>query len=259
MKTARFSNVVKAAGAPQTYLFWTPPKDDKTFQRALKEHRVMTVHQELRGSKKDYGSVGFREEPNAQYLLFPKSIRSFADQKIIAINYDLLAGEGADSKVSHSTKKADTPIDKPSKLRNRLRFQKNGENVVAFTSTNRPAPTEDVSTLGHEFEPTTVDEKIAPGSKVMVRPRSARTEAKKEPIQSGTATKPESRPAEKLPTETPGPTMEPKRSAATRKDLKGADEVPWRSEVIRALKELNAGKAVAAYDRLRTLLEKSGG
>lgn len=91
MKTARFTEVVKAGGAPEPHLLWVPAEKDKTFQRAIKEHRIMTIHQEPRGTKKDYGTVGFHEEPSAQWLMFPKSLRRFEDRRIIGINYDLMA------------------------------------------------------------------------------------------------------------------------------------------------------------------------
>jgi len=91
MKTARFTDAVKAGGAPEPYLLWAPVEKDKTFQRAIKEHRIMTIHQEPRGTRKDYGTVGFHEEPSAQWLMFPKSLRRFEDRRIIGINYDLMA------------------------------------------------------------------------------------------------------------------------------------------------------------------------
>ena len=91
MKTARFTEVVKAGGAPETYLLWVPAEKDKTFQRALREHRIMTVHRELRGAKKEFGTVGFHKAPIAQWLMFPKSLRRFEDRRIVGINYDLMA------------------------------------------------------------------------------------------------------------------------------------------------------------------------
>lgn len=91
MKTARFAEVVKAGGAPEPYLLWVPAEKDRTFQRAIKEHRIMTIHQEPRGTKKDFGMVGFHQEPSAQWLMFPKSLRRFEDRRIIGINYELMA------------------------------------------------------------------------------------------------------------------------------------------------------------------------
>jgi hypothetical protein len=91
MKTARFTDLVNKAGAPEPYLLWVPPKDDRVFQRAVKENRILTIHQENVGTKKDYGMVGFHEESNAQFLIFTKSLKTFADRRVIGINYDLLA------------------------------------------------------------------------------------------------------------------------------------------------------------------------
>ena len=91
MKTAKFSEVVKKCGEPAIYLAWVDPARDKTLKRALSEHRVMTLHQELHGGKKDFGSVGFLKDRHAQLLVFPKSLRRFAERKVIAIDYSLIA------------------------------------------------------------------------------------------------------------------------------------------------------------------------
>lgn len=46
MKTARFAQLVSAAGQPEVHQLWVPAARDPEFQRALKAHRVLTVHQE---------------------------------------------------------------------------------------------------------------------------------------------------------------------------------------------------------------------
>ena len=51
---------------------------------------MLTVKQETVGSRKDFGLVGFHQEPNAAYWIFPKKLDAFEDKKIIGINYDLL-------------------------------------------------------------------------------------------------------------------------------------------------------------------------
>jgi hypothetical protein len=51
MKTARFAAVVEAAGRPDTHLLLVSPEKDKALQAAIKTHRVLTVHQELVGSR----------------------------------------------------------------------------------------------------------------------------------------------------------------------------------------------------------------
>jgi hypothetical protein len=91
MKTARFSEVVKKAGAPESYLLFGEPGQDRAFQAALKQQRIMSVHTEMHGGKKDYGTVGWTKEGGAQLLVFPKSLRRFADRRIVGINYDLMA------------------------------------------------------------------------------------------------------------------------------------------------------------------------
>src|SRR3954471_3738578 len=99
MKTAKFSEVVKKCGEPAIYLAWVDPARDKTFKRALSEHRVMTLHQELHGGKKDFGSVGFLKDRHAQLLVFPKSLRRFFERKVIAIDYALIAKDPPETRV----------------------------------------------------------------------------------------------------------------------------------------------------------------
>jgi hypothetical protein len=53
----------------------------------------MTIHQTLRGGKKDFGTVGYEPGRATQLLAFPKSLRPFAGKRIIAIRYDLLLDE----------------------------------------------------------------------------------------------------------------------------------------------------------------------
>ena len=93
MKTARFKQVVEACGRPQVHLSWTKPDRDDVLMKAVKAHRVMTVHQSLRGSAKDFGTVGMLKDDTAQLLLFPKSLRRFNDRRIVGIDYALLVPE----------------------------------------------------------------------------------------------------------------------------------------------------------------------
>lgn len=45
MKTARFSKVVEAAGAPESYLLLMDPARYTALQKFLKQHRVLTIIQ----------------------------------------------------------------------------------------------------------------------------------------------------------------------------------------------------------------------
>jgi hypothetical protein len=90
MKTARFTEVVAAAGRPAMWTSWTEPDKDKSFMRASREHRVMCVHQQVRGGKKDSGVVGLFRDEHTQFLVFPKSVGRFRERKIVGIDYDLV-------------------------------------------------------------------------------------------------------------------------------------------------------------------------
>ena len=89
-ETVRFSRIVEEAGQPETYTLWMPPDQDKVFAKLLHQNRVMTVHQETTGTKADYGTVGYTEDRRGSLLVFPKSIKRFAGQRVIGIKYDEL-------------------------------------------------------------------------------------------------------------------------------------------------------------------------
>ena len=93
VKSARFADVVKKAGTPEVLALWSDPRNDKEFQRAVRAHRVMTVHQTIVGAKKDFAEIGFHSGANVAYWLFPKSLEEFAGRRIVGIDYDLLPRE----------------------------------------------------------------------------------------------------------------------------------------------------------------------
>jgi hypothetical protein len=88
--TTRFARVVEACGQPEVTVLWTKPRQDKRFMAAVAQRRIMTIKQETVGTKKDFGRVGFFQEKNVSYLIFPKPLKSFEKQRIIGINYDLV-------------------------------------------------------------------------------------------------------------------------------------------------------------------------
>lgn len=200
MKTVRFAELVARAGKPEPHQLWSDPGRDRTFQRARKEHRVLTIHQENVGTKKDFGVVGFHEEPRAQFVIFPKSIREFEGRRVIGINYDLLEQPAM-------TFAAAAPVERvkpPSKSKPPARPAKK----TAAPKSERPA--------GRN------------------RPRRTESESTTEP-------KPES-PPEKTPMSAKPARPEP------------ALDPSIAREITRAMKELKAGKAVAAYERLQRVV-----
>ena len=88
VKTARFAVVVEKCGTPEVYTLWQKPSTDRHFQRLLKNHRVMTVQQSETGT--DFGIADYCERKGATYLAFPKSLRRYAEKRIVGINWDLV-------------------------------------------------------------------------------------------------------------------------------------------------------------------------
>ncbi len=84
-KTIRFSQIVEECGQPNVYTLWEKPAADRRFQAQLKNNRVMTVQKSESGT--DFGIIGFKERKSARYLVFPKSLKQFADKRVIGIDW----------------------------------------------------------------------------------------------------------------------------------------------------------------------------
>jgi len=87
-KTARFSQVVENCGKPQVYTLWQKPSADRHLQAQIKKNRVMTILKSESGT--DFGIAGFKQRKGATYLVFPKSLKGFADKRIIGIDWSLV-------------------------------------------------------------------------------------------------------------------------------------------------------------------------
>jgi hypothetical protein len=88
VKTARFSQVVEKCGEPDPYTLWQKPAADRRFQTQIRNDRVMTIQKSESGT--DFGVVGFKEGKEATYLVFSKSLKRFADKRIVGIDWKLV-------------------------------------------------------------------------------------------------------------------------------------------------------------------------
>ena len=87
-KTARFSQVIESCGNPQVYTLWQKPSANRHLQSQINNHHVMTVLKSQSGT--DFGMVGFKETKEARYLIFPKSLKRFAEKRIVGIDWALV-------------------------------------------------------------------------------------------------------------------------------------------------------------------------
>ena len=88
VKSTRLAEVMEKAGQPEVYTLWQKPATDRHFQSLIRNNRVMTILQSDRGT--EFGQIGFKERKGASYLAFPKSLKSFADHRIIGIKWDFV-------------------------------------------------------------------------------------------------------------------------------------------------------------------------
>ena len=88
VKTARFSRVIEKCGKPQVYTLWQKPAADRHLQAQIKKSRVATILKSESGT--DFGMVGFKQRKGGTYLVFPKSLKGFADKRIVGIDWSLV-------------------------------------------------------------------------------------------------------------------------------------------------------------------------
>jgi hypothetical protein len=88
IKTARFSQVIESSGKPEVYTLWQKPSADRHLQSQIKNNRVMTILKSESGT--DFGIIGFKESKEARYLIFPKSLKRFAEKRIVGIDWTLV-------------------------------------------------------------------------------------------------------------------------------------------------------------------------
>ena len=87
-KTARFALVVEACGAPQVYIPRQSPKKDRRLQVQIRQGCIMTIQRSEIGS--DIGCLGLIERKGARYLVFTKTLKRFADERIVGIKWELV-------------------------------------------------------------------------------------------------------------------------------------------------------------------------
>ncbi|WP_162274674.1 hypothetical protein [Verrucomicrobium sp. GAS474] len=73
-------------------------------KKAIAAHKVMTLLGGAHGAKQDYGIVGFQEKAHGQFLIFPKSLKSFEGMRVVGIKYSLF--QEAEPEPPKATKKS---------------------------------------------------------------------------------------------------------------------------------------------------------
>jgi|GEM_PF-1886334 len=216
--TVRFSQIVEAAGRPRLHVLWGPPASDAEFQSAIKAERVMTIHQENVGSKKDFGLIGFSPETPAQFLIFPRSLQAFHGRRVVGINYDIF----------------DPPP--PPASSSKKENKKSGEATV------RKIPTPELKRA--------TPKRVAPAA-----PPTARKEPPPEP-ETAPAVSHSGKEKRLHIMETPAAAAVAAARRGTREMTPDWDRGAVLKEVKSAMKELEAGKAVLVFRRLEKLANR---
>jgi hypothetical protein len=228
MKTVRFSKVLEACGKPEIHLLLVDPGKDKTLQAAIRSQRVMTVYQG--GGRTDYGTVGFEEGRSRQYLVFPKSLRAFEDDRIVGIKYDLLDAEIEAADKSASTTKPPARGASPERKSSPKPAVQPKQNAVFLTASSHSPPS---------LFPT-------PAKPTKARPKKSKATADKD-VKDHEATQDETGHEKKL-VDFPPPV--PAESPAPESD----QVAKLKDQVRRAMGLLEEGKQVAAFNMLKAIL-----
>jgi hypothetical protein len=267
MKTVRFSEVVKSSGKPDTHLLLIAPAKDKTLQAAIKSNRVMTVYQESGSS--DYGTIGFVQGSSRQFLVFPQTLKPFADKRVIGIKYDLLesipvshgetklkSDEASRGAREPAAAEADPQSPRPKgKLSDDVSDEAFSDDRTTPTRSAKSEASSDVRTMTNRGRSRNKAErsrdeqpKAAPKSLADVLATSTgATTSKKKPAAKAESADKKSPPPEKV-VEFPKP--EPNQQRSDR-----SDEVEELKRRIReAIVILEQGKQIAAYNLLKRIV-----
>jgi hypothetical protein len=87
-KNARFAIVVEVCGAPEVYTLWQSPKKDRRLQTLIRQARIMSLQRTASGT--EFGCAGFIARKGVMYLEFPKSLKRFADERIVGMKWELV-------------------------------------------------------------------------------------------------------------------------------------------------------------------------
>lgn len=237
-KTVRFTQVVERSGRPQVHTLWLPPDKDPELQRAQKAHRVMTIEPGSGGSKADVGTIGFeRDAKLGQYLIFPKSLKAFDGARVVGIKFDLVAQPklAAVDPLRHSK---ESP-------RRRGAHKEPLATSAADRKPPAPAPVSEEGPDDREPAPAaaSADSTVVP----FEPPPHRETPVEKKP---GSTRARSARPSAKE--------AGRKKDAKQRPSASPPDAVTLVREIRAAMKELERGKSVAAYQRLERAIADRG-
>lgn len=234
-KTVRFTQVVERSGEPQVHTLWLPPNKDPELQRAQKANRVMTIEPGSAGGKTDVGTIGFETGSGkpAQFLIFPKSLKSFEGARVVGIKFDLVA----QPKLA-----AVDPLQHAKSTRPRGGTRKDSR---TGTSNQTPAPTStDAKPKAEERETISEEVPNLPDIVPFEPPSPSPKEGRREKSSS-----------EK--TSRPSKAAKPKKEKEAAIGEHAKDATALIREVRAAMKDLERGKSVAAYQRLARAIDRS--
>lgn len=135
-RQVRFARLVEVGGQPEAYLPFSDPEKDKTFIRAAKGVRVVTINQEPTAKRKDFGVVGYVKQKYATYLVFLKTLKALAGRRVIGIDYNAL--KTADVRIGGKAPRMRKPLERAKPKRGIL--SEGSASKAAKQEKTRPKP-----------------------------------------------------------------------------------------------------------------------
>jgi hypothetical protein len=227
VSTVRFAKVIEACGKPDIHLLLIDPAKDKTLQAAIKSDRVMTIYQQ--SGETDHGIVGFEQGRSRQFLVFSKSLKAFAGQRIVGIKYDLLE---------------DAPVPEKEPAKKELVKQKDEEGFKPALAGKTSAPSKRADRQVPTVVPKTTaakQEEAAPAAKEADDQESAKAE------EPGDSTDVAASKDKVVKFQKPEPVEPP---PAERDDI-----TELKQRVREAMDALEEGKQVVAFNLLKSILK----
>jgi len=195
----------------------------------------MTIHQPPAGTKTDYGTIGFEKNVSGQVLIFPKSLKSFADKRVIGVKYDLL--EWASVPKSQQAPKAQLAKPATKSKPKKIPAQRVKQPVAEESAPARVLKFPAVKVEPPEPEPTPPPPEPEPTPPPLDQP-------------------PEFEISEPTPTPAPTPVSTPIPHPTPKNEERPNEEVEEiKKQVRQAMKILEEGKQVAAFNLLKHIVE----
>lgn len=140
----RFGDLVRLSGRPETHTLWSgDPVKDRSFQKTIRQNRLLTIVHEPTSTRKPFGQIGYHPKGSATYLVFPRPLPKAPRSRVVGINFDLLdepfVRPSATRPKASSVKRSNSKTSSPKSFAVRLRRSAITEQTISVIAPNQKA------------------------------------------------------------------------------------------------------------------------